>query len=376
MPRQMQERQTQTESEAPKTSEILDVNGFGGLYGRLLIASQVRESEVSTTINPDMSTMVHLSGIKVDSARNYNPITQKLSSEERVKAWEGIEFDEAYKKWREKLTASINTTTDEKRLEAIKTLTGLDPKEFKPENADTLYETFCKGKSSNTTDFAKTVVTNFQKDGKADLEKITDLSTHIKWFSANLFGKNTATTVSKIIEIEAEIANNPTSVVEEIFSDIDRVNHLTEKEKEILIWLHQGLSGVKKEAEEAHPAAAKITELKKTEKIAGTNTRLRAKPVSGESLIENHEDGKIYTVIGFNKNDSNRIIEVIVKDPDGNISTHPKKWLEEQINKEGTAWDIFEPGKSDALSSEPIPFVPPADDKDEINPAPLKLVDN
>lgn len=239
------EPQVYTEAEQ---REILDINSYGGVYGRLLLASQSQETEVRNIINPAIKGNIEPSQITISPERNYNPITRKLSSDERIAAWKGIEFNEAYRQWRTKLTEAIKSTTDKKRIEAIAVISGKLASEFNEEDTDNLYNAFCKEKSDTTT-FAKSIVANLQKDGNVDLLKIMTLSSGIEWFSGNFFGKQTAVTVSRIIELEAEIANNPATVVQKLFSDKERINNLTDTETEILTHLYGGLYAAKIEIE-------------------------------------------------------------------------------------------------------------------------------
>jgi len=232
--------------------EILDINSYSGLYGRLLLASQSPESEVKNIINPAIKGIIEPSQITISRERNYNPITQKLSSDERNAAWKGIEFDEAYAQWRTKLTKSIKSTTDEKIIAAIAAISGKLASEFTVEDADRLYEAFCKGKS-NTTAFAQLVVSNIQTNGKADAARIKDLSSGIEWLAGGLFGKQTATAVSRIVELETEIVKNPTGVVQKVFSDKERINNLTGTETKILAHLYDGLHVQKIEIEPKDP---------------------------------------------------------------------------------------------------------------------------
>ena len=462
-----------------ESAEILDTNNYAGLYGRLLLASQAPESEVNKFINPVTEIPAETLPTTISPERNFNPITQRLSKDERVAAWKGKDFDDAYKEWRKKLTNSIKDAKGDKRIETVALIAGKAASEFKAEDTDRLYDRFCKGKS-DTTDFAKAVVTSLQKDGKVDLEKITSLSSDIEWLSGNLFGKHTAVAVSRIIELEAEIANNPKeAIIQKLFADKERINKLKQDEKDLLKLLHDGLSkeapdqpadtrpepdtASKKQKEEVkfrnpltpqlrevvrryrnlgeaavppeinnnlrrqlrlndftakeieyykdhpdelmreldkrmaqedekqskpksteaditdqpdtvsqRPAAARL-EPTQQEKSTGINkrprTRLRVRPVTGIDLITNNDDGKIYTVVRRVKKDPTHDEQIIIQDPDGKTTAYSKRWLEKQIEEQGTPWDVFEPVGSAGPAEQTK-----VEDEEDFSPAPLRNI--
>ena len=225
-----------TAESIPGKAEILDINRYGGVYGRLLIASQ--DPRADTLINP--AEAFDVPGIlPISEKRDYNPITQGLSSGERAEAWKGIEFNEAYRQWRTKLTQAVKTTTNEKRIGAIETIFRKPAAEFTEEDADELYNAFCKGKS-DTTAYARDIASIFQTDGKTDLATIKDLSSGFEWLASGLFGKQTATIVSRIVELEAAIEDNFAGVVQKVFADKERINNLTSEETDIFTKLYTG----------------------------------------------------------------------------------------------------------------------------------------
>ena len=335
-----------TQSEQQREPEILDVNGFGGLYGRFLLASQTPESEVSTIINPDDNkqsepSIATISKIITDK-RDYNPITQKLSTSERQEAWKGIEFEKAYESWKKQVTEAINKTTDEKRAETIKAISGKSALDFNESDADKLYIDFCKGKSDTTT-FANSVVSTFKTDGNVDLAKIADLSSDIQWFAKNLFGKETAVAVSKIIQLEAEMTNNPNKVVRKIFADKQRVNELKPAEKEILKSLYGGLSAGKTEAE------SKEDEVVDYSSLIGHTIQYQGK----KHTIRDFKDNRIHIV-------SER----------GSRRTMAIGELEKKLGKVGSKWKIFD---KDGV---PVSFKANETKDEDIDPAPWDQVDN
>ena len=352
--------------------EILDIGNYGGLYGRLLLASQSSEKEVNNIINPAIKGIVDPSKISISLERNYNPITAKLSDDERVDAWKDVKFTDAYAQWRAKLTKSIKSTTDEKRIEAIAVISGKLASEFSEADADNLYSAFCKGKS-DTTGFAKTVAANLQEDGKANSLWLNTLSPGIEWFSGSLFGKETAVTVLRMIELETEIANNPTKVVQKLFSDKERINNLTGEETRILTKLYGGLNAVKIETES--PQTQPNTEPVATQpEPASSTSQDPAEPESvidgGIRFVKGHQiqyRGKLFT-ISDTKGD-----EVLLRSPNDQPRTMNRKYLVERLATPSSPWKLLnEEGEIITLpKTEPEGIddgdvVPAPIDKDEI----------
>src|ERR1035437_9267285 len=103
---------TETARRHEPKSETLNLNEYLGLYGRLFLASQP-SADVAKLIDP-ASNVDLPSKISISSDRNYSPITQKLSNDERVEAWRGVEFAEAYEKWRTGVVEAMQSITDTK----------------------------------------------------------------------------------------------------------------------------------------------------------------------------------------------------------------------------------------------------------------------
>jgi hypothetical protein len=307
-----------TEEPAVSQPEILDIGNYGGLYGRLLLASQSSEAGVNNIINPAIKRVVEPSQITISEVRDYNPITERLSDDERVDAWKNVEFTDAYAKWRTKLTKSIKSTTDEKRIQAIAVISGKLASEFSEEDADNLYNAFCKGKS-DTTGFAKSIVANLQKDEKADPLWLTTLSPGIEWFSGSLFGKETAVTVLRMIELETEITNNPTEVVQKIFSDKERVNNLTEQETKILTKLYGGLNAIKIKTES-------------TDKPDSEPTANKGILSKGHRI---QHQGKLYTISDIDADN------VHLLDPNNQPRTLTRNYLEELLTDPYSPWKLL-----------------------------------
>jgi hypothetical protein len=220
--------------------EVKTLKNYPGLYGRLFLASAAKESDiVHSIIDSSTDIGINPSEVRISDDRTYNPITGK-SLEERAAAWQGVSFDQAYQQWKKEFTQVINgiAPTETNRLAAFHAVFKDRPAtEFRQADAETLYNRFCQGES-NVDGFVKTVIGNL----KADRRTLDDaLLNDLEWVSRKLFGKQTAIAVSRIIEIETEMADNPKDFVRVIFSDPTRINNLNIEEKNILAFLHDGL---------------------------------------------------------------------------------------------------------------------------------------
>lgn len=217
--------------------EILDIRNFAGVYVRFLLASQ-DPSLLPDIINPNLSFEIPTE-ISILTIRGYTPLTPP---NERIEAWNGLSFRESYTKWETKLVSLVNSTSEGKRADAIKFVSGKSPSEFNSKDVGRLYALLCDGKSDTTT-YINSIVEGLSTDGKVDLQKLTDLQPGLEWFSAQFFGKSTSKAITKMVELQAEIVNNPKALVQKLFLDKDRLNSskLTDPEKEMLATLHDGL---------------------------------------------------------------------------------------------------------------------------------------
>ena len=101
-------------------------------------------------------------------------------------------------------------------------------------------KSYCNGES-DTNAFVRTVVNGLSVNGRVDAKRLADLTPHLEWVSRKLFGQQTATTISRMIELEVEITNKPKTIASTIFFNTARVNNLNLPEKNMLAYLHDGL---------------------------------------------------------------------------------------------------------------------------------------
>ncbi|HUD09373.1 MAG TPA: hypothetical protein VMR77_01005 [Patescibacteria group bacterium] len=238
----MSEKQPTRREPNPEAQKWPD---YSGLHGRLFLASQASADFVEFI---DLASNVDVPATLSRRKKDYTRITQKLSSNEREKAWEGVKFDIAYAEWKKEVAQAVNglTSTDEDktRLEALRLViqdtrsTDLSSANFTEADAEALFKDFCNG-DSDTTAFVKTAIRNATIDGHIDTQKLASL----EWVSSMLFGQKTTEAVSRILELEVEIRNRPHSktIKNTLFSDPTRVNNLNPDEKDMLEYLYYGL---------------------------------------------------------------------------------------------------------------------------------------
>lgn len=233
----------------PGSPEILDLDNYGGVYGRLLVATQFLPKDFESILNPGapLPPGLIIPKITPDEDRDYGPITWNLSATERINAWgkkplRGKDFDDAYKEWRRKFTNAINA--DQKRKEAFAVIYGREADQFSEDDTDVLYGRLCSGKS-DTTQFSRTSADNLHLrgvDGKIypeKLQKLQELKDEIEKIASWLFGKQTAPLVARMVEIEASITSEGQAAIDAIISKPERLNELTENEIKILAPVHE-----------------------------------------------------------------------------------------------------------------------------------------
>lgn len=238
-------------TEPRPTPEILDIERYGGLYGRLLVATQFLPKDFESILNPEapLPPGLIIPKITPDEDRDYSPITWNLSATERFNAWggkplRGKDFDDAYKEWRRKFTNAVNA--DQKRKDAFAVIYGREADQFSEDDTDVLYGRLCSGKS-DTTQFSRTSADNLHLrgvDGKIDpekLQKLQELKDEIEKIASWLFGKQTAPLVTRMVEIEAGIKNKGQEAIDAIISNPERIKVLTEEEKNILAPVHTAI---------------------------------------------------------------------------------------------------------------------------------------
>ena len=230
--------------------ETLEPSGYDGLYSRLFLASQ-SGAFLRTTINPVRNIPVDVfKNVDAGPRRNYTKITKTLSSDEREDAWKDVPtFDEQYRQWKEGVVRAVNGLTDSSedlgRLGALRLIMpGKAAKDFVEADAGDLFKEFCN-RDSNTTKFIEIVFSHLSPERinrLLDHQELATFTSNLEWVSRKLFGQKTAEAISRMIELEVKIRNNPEEIKSTIFSDATRVNNLNPDEKEILENLYNGLN--------------------------------------------------------------------------------------------------------------------------------------
>jgi hypothetical protein len=277
--------------------ETLKTNDYAGLWARFYLASKSPQSELAGLLDPASTVDIMVATTKTTLETNYSPIAQKLSIQERISAWPPLlsktSFDEAKQKWRADVKRVITRISDkdELRLEALRlVLPDVEHSKFKVGDAETLYDDYCDG-ASNTDAFVKNVTQRLTVDGHVDMQKLSDLTTHLEWISSMLFGKETAKAVSRMIEVQAQITNEPAKLADKLFHNKTRINNLSTPEKDVLGLLYNGLQKDKSTASEATPVATKSLQ-ERTREIYNAMEAVRR----GETPI-NPATGKPLTAI-------------------------------------------------------------------------------
>lgn len=225
--------------------EILDsekLGKYGAVYGRFLLAS-LPGADTANII--DQYKTVEFNVLTVDTLkdRNYNPVVENFSLDERREEWKGVEYSQAYSQWRTKFTDFMTRITDTNKETALMMIMS-NPKnavEFTENDAGQLFTEFCSG-GSNIANFIERVKTNLISEGKINPISLQELLPHLQWIASGLFGKNTASiAVTRLIELESALHNNPEQVMEFFNSNKERISMPTDDEKKILIPLYQSL---------------------------------------------------------------------------------------------------------------------------------------
>jgi len=243
------------EGEPQKGLEILDserLRNHGALYGRFLKASLAKTQEEADNIIDPNNTKVEVN-LAADALlnRSYNPVCERSSIAERKKQWENFKpsalHKSAYSQWQAEFTGFMNKNKDQ-RIRALKIiLSDRDRAEFQKtefftvDYADHLFNDFCKD-GSDVDSFIKRVTTNLaSRRGKINPEYLKDQLDDLRWIASGLFGKETASNVvTRLIELESAIRNDPEQVVRFFNDNKDRINSPTDEEKGILRALLKG----------------------------------------------------------------------------------------------------------------------------------------
>lgn len=231
----------------PNTNlEILDFQNYGSLYSRFLIASienQADTSKASGIIDPNVQVEFTLNNITSldQKQRNYNPTFERFSFAERDELWKEFSYEDAYQSWRTQFTEAIKNIKDEKRIGAFQTiLPGKAPSDFTPNDADFLFELFSEDKS-DVTEFVGVITRKLGHETKIDPAYLKILIPHFEWIASGLFGRQTASMVTRLIELESELHNNPNNVIAAFTANKDRINTPQNQERRLLGAVHATL---------------------------------------------------------------------------------------------------------------------------------------
>lgn len=229
------------ESQPSTNLEILDFQNYGALYGRFLIASienQADASRASGIIDPTAQIEFNVTNILPLDQRNHNPTFESFSFAERDEQWKEFSYEDAYQSWRTQFTEAINNIKDEKRIGAFQTiLPGKAPSDFTPNDADFLFELFSEDKS-DVTEFVGVITRKLGHDSKIDPAYLKLLIPHFEWLASGLFGRQTASMVSRLVELESELHNNPNNIISVFSANKDRINTPQDHERRLLGVLH------------------------------------------------------------------------------------------------------------------------------------------
>lgn len=240
MPDQMNERLGQS------NPEILKPESYGGVYGRLLVASYSPPENLPNYLNPEWQIGL-LPPIDASAPRNYSQITEKLSKTEREAAWGEMrspdEYANAYNEWAGKFTNAIKTTNDEGMKTVVQLISGKDVSEYTDQDTRRLYDALCSGQSDTTT-FVNVIVKNLNPidtSKKIDPQDLNALMPSIKRVASWFFGKQTAEVVSKKVELEAALTNDAPGTIHTLELDTgpSRMNNLNPGEIAILTPLYK-----------------------------------------------------------------------------------------------------------------------------------------
>lgn len=221
-------------------TEILDLENHRGLYGRLLMASQAQPAEVANIINPAKQVEFNWVADKTGlDKRNYNPVFENYSLDERKKEWGTAPFDDAYKQWRTSFTKFMkDIKKDSSRELALKAiLPGIeDATKFTENNADALFNRFCKD-TSDTHKFISQI-TEHVINSKMGSTNLQALLPDLAWIASGLFGRKTAYMAIPLINLESLLRGDSGGLTLDSFYAKDITNKLGEDEKRVLGLLH------------------------------------------------------------------------------------------------------------------------------------------
>lgn len=238
-------------------SEILDLKKYGALYGRFFLAS-LPGAKINDILDPDKKVEFNdLTITLLRAERNFNPIFENFSLNERKKRWEDFkpskEYPTAYDQWLKEFTGFMVNIQDPQREKALGIILRSDKKakEFTVDDADQLFKTFCKGKS-DIEGFLERVMEHLIVTSPKGINptNLQQLSPHLEWIASGLFGKETASHgITRLIEFESATYNSKDKVVKILNSNKARISAPLDDEKRVLGFLRNSLPVPQKEEE-------------------------------------------------------------------------------------------------------------------------------
>lgn len=217
----------------PAAKELLNIENYGAVYGRLLFATQLSVEDGFKILNPSLDVPStpnpFLDETKV---RDYNPFVEPLSTTERKDAWEGRNLNEARVEWGSKFKAAITNPDKTDRIAVIKALTGKDAAHIKDEDVDEIYNKYCK-KGSDITAYVEDVITGFTENGTINHEEIKRKIAEIQWVASKLFGTKSSEITVIIANLEVIIRTQQEETITKFYKT-SGLNDLKEPGKKLL----------------------------------------------------------------------------------------------------------------------------------------------
>lgn len=244
---------------------------FIGLQARLMMGSFY--------INPDFRVIGRMieQDIEDFTSRSYEPYCT-ASNKEREEYWQKkpdapISFDEQIREWRQGLTNLIRDARHKDKIAVLKLLgsdLGIDFANFTQHDAAKIYDRYFEHGEKNNSEvklYVWDIMTAYRADNhQIDYELLKQDLPTFEWL-AKIFGGKSAEIIGQLIDTEVKVELNPyrfiaqanTQIMSDSTTFVPRVNHLEEKEKELLyfLWQYQTVSEEEEEsagADEPEPA--------------------------------------------------------------------------------------------------------------------------
>lgn len=218
----------------PVNKELLDIENYGGISGRILYSTQFPPAEGRKYLNPEEG-IIGIPHVDPNIVRNYNFITDELSKGERTEAWTGqTDFKANYEQiWRPRFTNAVKNTDRDNRKAVIKAITGKDAADITEADVDTMiYDKYCRGKSDITA-YINDVVNGFTQGNRVNEEEIGDKMEEIQWVASKLFGSKSSEVTVIAAKVEVIVKNQKQETLAKFYT-VDRLNDLRPSEETLL----------------------------------------------------------------------------------------------------------------------------------------------